>query len=238
MSDETKQKAVDKAKALVDEATPKRRAVAEPKTTAPAEPQMPENAAVALPEVVETPQIDADAPFASAALKADAALADQDKVREFQAAQAREQQEAAEREIAKLRAEEEKAGREGVAGDGVFIFMAKYPQLILYVKCGEFVRDRDNNRVEIDTRIDFRNGVFQANAEQAAALRKHPRFNRLFREEKSAQNSAIRQALAQKRDALVSPTQAGTTASTDGSENYMLTQDRKLADAEASLIDL
>lgn len=229
--------ALDAVKAM-EETQPARRPLIAAKTAGDAPALLPDDPTAGLPQPVETPVIDAKAPLVGPGAKTQDALARQDKVAEFEENQRREQQEAAQRELDRLAAENAEAGEAGLNGDDVFIFIAKYPSLTLYVKAGVMAQGRDGSRMEIDSAINFRQGVYKADRKEAEALREHPRFNKLFREEKSRQNSAIRQALAIQRDSLTSPTMSGPTASSDGAETQMLAEDRKLAAAEQQLVDL
>lgn len=117
----------------------------------------------------------------------------------------------------------------GVDTSNRFIFMSRYPKLTTYVK---------KRPHEPEIKVEFKNGIFMTlDPEIAAGMRMHPRFGKLYREEKNINTAALRAEAARQRDDIRSPTFAGSTTSVDGNEHAFFGQDRTLSDLERRVIE-
>lgn len=119
-----------------------------------------------------------------------------------------------------------------------YMFMSRFPQLVVYVEMGKFVEEK-GRAIRAPVQVKFANGIFVTSHEDLAqALRSHKRCGRLFNEERSRELVAVREAAARARANMTSPAFVGATASTDGSDPAFLRQAAELETLENRVFTL
>lgn len=119
-----------------------------------------------------------------------------------------------------------------------YMFLSRMPALVLYVTTDE-VRMAQGVEITQEQIVEFKNGAYKTdNIKIASALRKHPRINSFFREEKNFDQMAVRQQLERQRQQLRSATKAGSTSSADGNESLFNAQDIALEREVFKSVDL
>lgn len=108
-------------------------------------------------------------------------------------------------------------------------FLSKYHSLTLYVQIAA---------APDPVAVQFKNGILRTNEAVARELRKHKRFNKMFRESRDASEAALRKQLAAKQAQLTNATHSGMDTSTNGADNVFNQQMKSLTGAEQKLIDL
>lgn len=99
-------------------------------------------------------------------------------------------------------------------------FIARFPELILYVNMGATDREPGGQLIRKDEKIAFKGGVYETTDKRIAQMiRQHPQCgSTLFREEDNETTAALRRAAAVKQASMRNPTFSGPTSSLDGGE--------------------
>lgn len=106
------------------------------------------------------------------------------------------------------------------AAQKVVRFIARFPELILYVNMGATDREPGGQLIRKDEKIAFKGGVYETTDKRIAQMiRQHPQCgSTLFREEDNETTAALRRAAALKQASMRNPTFSGPTSSLDGGE--------------------
>ena len=126
-----------------------------------------------------------------------------------------------------------------VVSAGEWHFAARFPSLVLYVNVGQVEFDKHGTRQPRNYPVTFRNGLFTTSSEAVAkALRKHPRFNGMFQEVKSAAVASLVSATAQARTKLQQQVTHGPAGSQVQGEAAFMQQSAQLDRVQQKLFTL